>query len=187
MSADRGVLITTERILVRRFNAADFTELMAYRTDPDVARYQDWDSDGGAEDAKRYVADDGDSEIGAKGHWYQFAIAERSTGRLCGDVGVHFVADQPDTVELGLTLSPESQGVGIGVEAARSVMSWLFETFDVHRIFAHVDERNRPARALLSRLGMRQEAVLVDANWFKGEWTTLCTYGILSEEWQRTG
>ena len=132
-------------------------------------------------------AKDGDAEIGTKGRWFQFAIVERSTGRLCGDVGVHFVADQPDTVELGLTLSPEFQGLGIGEEASRALMTRLFETFDLHRVFAHVDARNGPARALLSRLGMRQEAELVDADWFKGEWTTLCMYGILNQEWQRSG
>jgi RimJ/RimL family protein N-acetyltransferase len=36
------VLITTERLALRRFRAADAEALAAYRSDPDVARYQSW-------------------------------------------------------------------------------------------------------------------------------------------------
>jgi RimJ/RimL family protein N-acetyltransferase len=42
----------------------------------------------------------------------------------------------------------------------------------------------RPAgRATAWRLGFRCEARLVEADWFKGEWTTLRTYAILRREW----
>jgi RimJ/RimL family protein N-acetyltransferase len=33
-------------------------------------------------------------------------------------------------------------------------------------------------------LGFRREARLVEADWFKGEWSTLCVYAILDREWQ---
>ena len=34
--------ISTERLLIRRFQLADATALAEYRSDPEVARYQDW-------------------------------------------------------------------------------------------------------------------------------------------------
>lgn len=78
-----------------------------------------------------------------------------------------------------MTLSGEFQGQGIAEEAMRWVMSWLFSDFDLHRLFAYLDVRNTTARSLLDRLGFRQEAELLEADWFKGEWTTQCRYAVL--------
>ena len=37
--------------------------------------------------------------------------------------------------------------------------------------------------AVLERLGMRREALLVDNEWVKGEWTSELAYALLAEEW----
>ena len=49
---------------------------------------------------------------------------------------------------------------------------------------AQVDDRNAPMQRLCDRLGMRQEARLVEADRFKGEWTTLRIYAVLAREWR---
>jgi RimJ/RimL family protein N-acetyltransferase len=54
----------------------------------------------------------------------------------------------------------------------------------MHRVFAQADERNGPVQRLLARLGFRCEGRLVDADWFKGEWSTLRVYAILEREWR---
>jgi RimJ/RimL family protein N-acetyltransferase len=54
----------------------------------------------------------------------------------------------------------------------------------MHRVFAEADDRNAAVKRLLERLGFRCEARLVEADWFKGEWSTLCVYAILDREWQ---
>jgi RimJ/RimL family protein N-acetyltransferase len=54
----------------------------------------------------------------------------------------------------------------------------------MHRVFAQADERNIPVRGLLERLGFRCEARLVEAEWFKGEWSTLRLYAMLDREWR---
>ena len=57
---------------------------------------------------------------------------------------------------------------------------------DLHRVIARIDARNEASAAVLRRLGMRQEAVLVENEWFKGEWSTEIDFGILASEWRRT-
>jgi hypothetical protein len=42
----------------------------------------------------------------------------------------------------------------------------------------------RLGHALLEPLGFRCEARMVDADWFKGEWTTLRVYAVLGHEWR---
>jgi RimJ/RimL family protein N-acetyltransferase len=50
-------------------------------------------------------------------------------------------------------------------------------------VFAHADDRNTAVHRVLERLGFRCEARLVEAEWFKDEWTTLRIYAVLAREW----
>jgi aminoglycoside 6'-N-acetyltransferase len=176
-------VLKTSRLSIRRFVEDDLADLVDYRLDPEVAQYQGWDADWSLADAQRYLEHADERKLGTQGEWTQLAIVDRTSGRLCGDIGIHFIETQPSTVEVGVTMSRTSQGMGLAAEAMLSVVSWLFSDFDLHRVFAHVDERNVSARGLLTSLGFRQEAELRKADWFKGEWTTLCIYAVLAEEW----
>ena len=92
--------------------------------------------------------------------------------------------DQPQTAEVGVTLAPSRQGGGLASEALGAVVTRLFEQHDMHRVYAQADDRNVAVQRLLERLGFRCEARLVEADWFKGEWTTLRTYAVLRREWR---
>ena len=55
----------------------------------------------------------------------------------------------------------------------------------LHRIFARLDARNEPSARLMERLGMRREALMRKSEWYKGEWTDVIWYAVLSEEWEK--
>jgi RimJ/RimL family protein N-acetyltransferase len=175
--------LRTPRLVVRRFTPEDLEAFVNYRRLPEIAEFKAWEVDFGVAEAQRVIAASTEMPIERSGEWTQLAVVELATGVLCDDIAVHFVGDQPGTVELGVTLAPEYQTRGFAAEALTSIIGWLFSSFGLHRVFAHVDERNSAARALLDRLGFRQEAALVDADWFKDEWVTLCIYGLLRHEW----
>jgi RimJ/RimL family protein N-acetyltransferase len=179
----RHVLPTTTRLLLRRFEPADLPTMVAYRSDPAVARYQSWTPDWSMADAEEFLREDQATALGTNGAWTQVALVERASGAMVGDLALHFVAAQPDTVELGVTLAPAHQGRGLAAEALRGVISWLFSVHGTHRVLAQADARNAPVRRLLERVGLRQEAELVEADFWKGEWTTLCIYAVLAREW----
>lgn len=94
--------------------------------------------------------------------------------------------DQPRTAEVGVTFAPAKQGSGLATEALGAVVTRLFDEHDIHRVYAQADDRNVPVHRLLERLGFRCEARLVEADWFKGEWTTLRVYATLRREWRST-
>lgn len=187
MSDARDVLPTTPRLLLRRFGTADLPAMVAYRSDPVVARYQSWTPDWSLLDAMEFLRQDEATALGTRGAWTQVALVDRERGALVGDVALHFVAAQPDTVELGVTLARAHQGRGLAAEALRAVVSWLFSVHGTHRVLAHADARNAAVRRLLARVGLRQEAELVEADWWKDEWTTLCIYAVLAREWPAPG
>src|SRR4051812_4949695 len=45
----------------------------------------------------------------------------------------------------------------------------LFQQRDMHRVFAHADDRNVPVQRLFERLGFRCDARLVEADWLRVE------------------
>ena len=57
--------IVTERLRLRPFRAADLPAFVAYRSDPDVARFQSWDRTYSMADAEGFLAEQQDVEFGA--------------------------------------------------------------------------------------------------------------------------
>lgn len=173
--------LRTPRLIVEPLTLADVSEFVAYRRVPAVARYQSWTTDYSHADAMSLVQGQQRSALPDEGAWLQLAVRPASGG-LHGDVAIHRLVEQPDTFELGVTLAPASQGTGIGTEAVGAVLEFLFTEAGAHRVVAFCDARNDPAGRLLLRVGMRRESRQLDADYFKGEWTTLDGYAILATE-----
>ncbi len=178
------VEIVTQRLVVRPFRADDLEAFVAYRSDPEVARYQSWDSPYSMADAESFLSSQRGLVFGQPGEGLQLAIVDRASGAVCGDCVVRVATDQPETAEIGVTLAQANQGVGLATEALTAVLTELFERRGMHRVFAEADDRNVPVRRLLERLGFRCEGRQVEADWFKGEWSTLRLYAILNREWR---
>lgn len=174
----------TDRLRLRPLQADDLRAFVAYRSHPDVARYQSWDLPYAMADAEALLAAQADVAFATSGAWVQVAALDRASGELVGDCAVHLLADQPATAEVGVTLAPDRQGMGLATEALGAIVSTLFTDHHIHRVFAQVDDRNMAVQNLLPRLGFRCEARHLEADWFKGEWTTMRVYAVLEREWR---
>lgn len=158
--------ITTPRLRIRRFRDDDVPLLVAYRSDPEIARYQGW-TDFDEAQARAFVATLRAGRPGVPGEWYQFAIAPLSGDTLIGDIGLRVDAGDPTVADIGYTLATAHQGRGLASEAVRAVIDYAFCTLGVATIQATVDDRNLRSLALARRLGMREEAA-VETVW-RGE------------------
>jgi aminoglycoside 6'-N-acetyltransferase len=174
--------IETARLRLRPFVAADAPTLAAYRSDPDVARYQGWEAPYPLADARALVADMIALGGIVEGEWYQIAVEDRASREQVGDVAIH-VMDEGRQAEIGCTIIPVFQGRGYSVEALGALIDHAFGTLGVHRIFCLLDERNVASARLVERLGFRLEGRGRKAVWSEGEWSDDCEYGVLEEEW----
>ena len=95
------------------------------------------------------------------------------------DLDRRALADQPDTYEIGVTMAADAQGSGYASEAVGAVVERLFAA-GAHRVLAISDARNEAVARLFTRLGFRHEGRNVDADWFKGEWTSIDTWARLA-------
>jgi RimJ/RimL family protein N-acetyltransferase len=176
--------VNGERVVLRELRADDAETMFAYRSDPDVARYQSWDP-GSADELRTFIDRLSHTRPFAPGAWHQLGIALRSTGELIGDCGVHVLAGEPRQAEFGITVAPALQGRGYASEALRALLAVLFDDLGKHRVYGSVDPRNGPSIALLRRAGFRQEAHLRESLWFKGEWADDMIFALLRREWAR--
>ncbi len=168
---------------MRRFRDEDLPAFVAYRATPETARHQAWETTYSMADAQEFLAEQRDVVLGDPGAWVQLAAVDRASGELCGDCAVRVVTGRPATAEIGVTLASRHRGRGLAGEALAAVIATLFADHGMHRVFAETDDRNTSAHRLLERLGFRCEARLVEADWFKGEWTTVRTYALLQREY----
>ena len=129
-------------------------------------------------DAEALLATQADVAFGTPGAWVQVAALDRVAGSSVGDRAVHVLADQPVTAEVGVTLARDRQGSGLATEALGAIVSALFEAHHMHRVFSQMDDRNTAVQNLFGRPGFRCEARQVEADWFKGEWTTVRYRGV---------
>jgi RimJ/RimL family protein N-acetyltransferase len=145
---------TSERTILRRLGVADLADFQAYRSDPEVARYQGWEVmlD---KDARAFLAAVNGAALFRPGDWSQIGIADRSTDRLIGDVGICIAADEREA-EIGFSLARHAQGEGLASEAVREAIHLLFEHTDVGRIVGITDVRNSPSIRLMERIGMEK-------------------------------
>lgn len=175
--------LASRRLRLRRLRPEDAQPLCAYRSLPEVARYQYWDSFG-LDDAVRLIESQSTAQPNIPGTWFQLAIVNAATGALIGDCGLHCQKSDPRQMEIGITLAPSHQGHRYADEAIECVLRYAFGTVDTHRVFAAVDVLNRSAIALCRRLKFRQEAHFVDHLWFKGRWSSEFVFAMLQREWK---
>ena len=172
--------LRTPRLILRRFRPSDAREFLAYRADPEVARYQGWDPAYSLEDAEAFVESVSRASPGTPGEWFQFAAVSATTGHLVGDVGLRTDPDDPGLYELGVTVAPAHHHQGYAAEMTAAVISYAFTTLAAAAIRAITDTRNEESIRLLEHLNFRRtettEAV------FKGEECEEHTYELSAPE-----
>jgi len=152
----------TTRTTLRRLSTDDVAAFQAYRTDPEVGRWQGWSPMTGSE-ALAFLARMRRAPLFVPGEWCQVGIALRAPvdaddeGRLIGDIGLGVDPADPGLAQVGFSMHRRWQGHGLAAEAVEAACTLLFEHGGIRRIEAVTDTRNTSSMRLLERLGFRLE------------------------------
>jgi RimJ/RimL family protein N-acetyltransferase len=85
--------------------------------------------------------------------------------------------------ELGFWIHPDHQRGGYAREAAGLMIEYAFEELRMHKVTANAYDTNERSRALLERLGFREEGVGREDAFFGGTYHDTHYYGLLADEW----
>lgn len=175
-------VMTTARLIIRRFNESDAPALFDYLSSPRTPCFQD-EKLSSLSKAQQEVAKRADDPS-------QFAVCLVESDRLIG----HLFAeneDEPDqnTWSVGWHFNPRYEGQGYATESVAALFDYLFSQKQARRLYAYVEDYNLGSQKLCDRLRMRQEGCFQEFVSFTAEdgaqrYDNTFVYALLKREWK---
>jgi RimJ/RimL family protein N-acetyltransferase len=142
--------LTTKRLVLRPFRAADLDAHAAMNADPRTMQFIGEVQDRAA--AFRTMC-------AFMGHWYlrgygPWAVEERATGTFIGRAGLTRFEPWTD-VEVAYALAPSAWGKGYGSEVAAESLRYAHEVVGARGVTSHILAGNAAAVRVAERLGAR--------------------------------
>jgi [ribosomal protein S5]-alanine N-acetyltransferase len=111
-----------------------------------------------------------------------FLAVELEDGTCAGWVTWRAVAGS-NNFEIGIALFTDHRGHGVGTQAQRQLVSYLFDTTTANRLQAGTELDNVAEQRSLERVGFRREGVQRGLYFRAGAWRDSVMYGLLRAEW----
>ena len=177
------MILTTERLVLREFDDADWPAVLAYQSDPRYLRFYPW-TERTAFEVREFVRMFLAWRDEQPRTRFQFAITLPGDGTLIGNCGIRLLAPGAQEADLGYELDPRYWGSGYATEAAQAMLSLGFQNPSIHRIGARCIAENTASARVLEKIGMRQEGHLREKEWMQERWWDTLLYAILDHEWR---
>jgi RimJ/RimL family protein N-acetyltransferase len=180
--ANQRVILTTERLILREVQLADWPVVLNYQQQPDYLRYYPW----------RYRTPQAVQEfLNLFIEWqqeeprtkFQLAVTLPHTGQLIGLCGIRKRYPQAHEAEVGYEIDPGWWGRGYATEAALAMVNFAFANLGIHRVWASCISENGASVRVLEKTGLLCEGRLRENRWMKGRWWDSLIYAILEPEW----
>lgn len=172
--------IETERLIIRRFESTDWTDIYEYLSDEEVVKYEPYEVF-----SEEQVKEVTDKRVD---HESFYAVVLKVNRKMIGNI--YLEKGDYDTFELGYVFNGSYQGQGFATESAKAVLHHAFSNLDARRVIAMCNPENAASWKLLERLGLRREGHLLKNIYFKTDdrnepvWLDTYEYAILKTEWR---
>ncbi len=177
-------MLETERLYLRQLTLADEDDLYLYQSLPDVVRYIPWPARTREQVREALIKYSGNTRLEEQNDAMLLGWQLKTTGQVIGQSNLSIMSKSDACGEFGYVIHPDFARQGYSLEASRAVIDFAFNTVNLHRVIAHLDDRNLASKGLVEKLGLRQEAHFIEEEFFKGEWTSTYVYAILQDEWE---
>lgn len=144
--------IEGERISLRPAGREDASHLLAWSLNQEVARLARGEYPTTLEGTHRWL------EEGRRDRYRMVFIIEGPNGMPIGDVDLYHIAWRSKEAELRIRIGlPELWNQGLGTEAIRTLLRYLFEERGMRRIYLRVLKSNPRAIRCYEKCGFRKE------------------------------
>jgi RimJ/RimL family protein N-acetyltransferase len=173
-------------MLLRRLIPMDLNDLLAIVSDEEVLRYQDW-YPMDEQEVESWLERDQKKQLFEEGPLFHLALELLEQSKVIGYVALTYLEKDNSEMSIDILVNGNYQGRGLGTEAFRGVMEFIFVGLNVRRICCWCDSRNLAGMRLLEKAGMRREGEFVKCKLMKGEWVNTVQYALLQEEYVSAG
>jgi ribosomal-protein-alanine N-acetyltransferase len=174
--------IVTERLVLRRYTRADIPDVLAFASQPSVARVTARHIPATEEGVRKYIDLQNSYRPFEKDKVFELAVERKVDGKMIGLVGL--IRRDLGQGEMGWALGAEYRGQGYGTEAAKALMDYGFRWLGLNRVHADTGIDNLASQRLMERLGMRREALLRGSVYQEGKCQDRVVYAILVDDWR---
>jgi ribosomal-protein-alanine N-acetyltransferase len=148
-------IIATERLVLRDVQLSDAADVLVFRGDPVVQRFDDPPIHTVAE-AEAFIVDELHAEY-ASGDGIAWGVTLAHQDVVVGLVGFHRWDRYHRRAEVGYGLARTHWGQGLASEALRAIIRYGFDQMELNRIYARTIADNHESVRLLDRLGFQRE------------------------------
>jgi [ribosomal protein S5]-alanine N-acetyltransferase len=176
-----AIPVSTPRLTLREFVAADFEALHAYSSDPRVTRYLFFgprDKDSSAEYLQGLI----ESQRENPRTRFELAVVENASDEVIGACDLSLI--EHGVADLGYMLAQEHWGKGYATEISLRLLQSAFLELRAERVISTVDINNRASIRVLEKIGMRWEAVFRKHRRAKNRWWDCHLYVQPREVWE---
>jgi RimJ/RimL family protein N-acetyltransferase len=190
LTSNVNPLITGKRVVLRDRLISDVDRFIAWRTQGEWLRYDaPWEAFGDS------LTPEQEEKI--RSHFMKLACEElpdprkgamiilRDGNRLTGWVNRYVSERFPEIFYIGINICEDAcLNQGLGTEALRLWVNYLFEQSTVHKIECHTWSLNPRMMHVAEKLGFRCEGRERELIQWQGVWQDRIRYGLLREEWE---
>ncbi|PWV94498.1 ribosomal-protein-alanine N-acetyltransferase [Paenibacillus cellulosilyticus] len=177
--------LATNRLVLRQLRNEDAGDVFHYFAQDEVTQYYDLASFTEQRQAEELIEQWNDRFRRSEG--IRWGITLMGEDRIIGTCGFHSWSKEHNKSEIGYELAPEYWRQGLMSEALAAVIAYGFEELKLNRIEALIDPDNISSRKLLVKSGLREEGLLRDYYFEKGQYVDAVMFSILHKEYTTGG
>lgn len=151
------ILLSTERLYLRRFTMDDAPLLHALDNDPEVMRYISKGQPTALDVITNRILPTWLAyyeQTPPQGYW---AVHEQATDAFIGWFHLRPQRSEPFDMELGYRLRQASWGHGYATEGGRALLQWAFTHGGIERVVATTLIENKASQRVMEKCGLRFE------------------------------
>jgi ribosomal-protein-alanine N-acetyltransferase len=178
-----GIIYENNIIRLREARLDDSGELLSITNDEEVMKYYGMGPYINLEEAEEEI--NWFLGLNAEGKGARWIIADKSSDKYVGDIGVFNFDETHNKVEIGFKLKKECWNKGIMSDCIKKTLEFAFMELKYNRVEALVDKRNIGCKKALEKSGFKLEGLLREYEFEHGQYVDLEMYSILYREFNK--
>jgi [ribosomal protein S5]-alanine N-acetyltransferase len=177
--------LETDRLLVREVLASDGDDFLQWWQQDDYRRHVPIEpptADSIAAKVNGWVQSQNQNPRTV----YHLVVTDKRSNQMVGDAGLYIRSIGSRQGEIGWGVMSSHAGQGVATEIGRALLGLAFDSLGLHRVFAQCRVENLASRRIMTKLGLREEGVLRENVFARGEWWSSVQSSILATEWGST-